>query len=254
MIKLYKRSLKGIYVLAALALLLDACKKDDTAFPQPTTTYGKTVPLFGGKAQSFVTKDASGIPQSIGFFFSEEALNDLPTTNTMTMIPAPEDNGTLVDHMSVDFNAHGHEPAGIYDVPHFDLHFYMIPEMEQHAIVNGPEMELLPPAEYYPQDYADIPGGDPMMGKHWADLTSKEFNGQPFDRTFIYGSYNGRFIFHEAMVTLEFFKSKQNFSDKIKQQTKVQRDGYYPQKYSVTYDATTKIYTVSLDQLSLRHQ
>jgi hypothetical protein len=254
MTRFYIKPLKGIYLIAALAIFLDACKKDDTTFHQPTTTYGKTVSLNDGKAQSFVNKDANGIPTSIGFFFSEDALNNLPSTNTMTMIPAPEDNGTMVDHMSVDFNAHGHEPAGIYDVPHFDLHFYMIPEAEQHMIVNGPEMELLPPAAYIPKDYADIPGGDVMMGKHWADLTSKEFHGQPFDRTFIYGSYNGQFIFHEAMVTLAFFKSKQSFTDQIKQQAKVQRDGYYPQTYTVSYDAANKVYAVILEQLVLRHQ
>jgi hypothetical protein len=253
MVKLYKKSLRGICMIAALSVLLDACKKDDTTFKQPTTTYGKTVALFDGKAQSFVLKDAAGVPQTIGFSFSEDALTNLPGTNTMVTIPAPEDNGTLVDHMSVDFNVHGHEPVGVYDVPHFDLHFYMIPEMEQMAIVPGSEMEVLPPAEYIPQDYIPFPSGDPMMGKHWGDQTSKEFHGQPFDRTFIYGSYNGKFIFHEAMVTLDFFKSKQSFTDPVKQQQKVQREGYYPQTYSVTYDAANKIYTVTLNELTLKH-
>jgi hypothetical protein len=253
MIKLYKKSLKGICLLAALVLFFDACKKDNTRFEEPTTTYGKTVDLGEGKAQSFVVKDANGIPQSIGFTFSEEALNSLPTTNQMTSIPAPEGNGTLVDHMSVDFNAHGHEPVGIYDVPHFDLHFYMIPEAEQMAIMPGAEMEVLPATEYIPQDYIPFPSGDPMMGKHWGDKTAKEFNGSPFDYTFIYGSYNGKFIFHEAMVTLAFFKSKQNFTALVKQQTKVQREGYYPKTYSVSYDGVHKVYTVVLDQLTLRH-
>lgn len=253
MVKLYKKSLQGIQLIAALSLIFSACKKDSTIDRQPSTTYGKTVALFGGKAQSFVLKDAAGVPQTIGFSFSEDALNNLPAANSMVTIPAPEDNGTLVDHMSVDFNAKGHEPPGVYDVPHFDLHFYMIPEMEQMAIVPGPQMEVLPPNEYIPQDFISFPSGDPMMGKHWGDATSKEFNGQPFDRTFIYGSYNGKFIFHEAMVTLAYFKSKQSFTDIVKQQKKVQREGYYPQTYSVIYDAKNKIYTVTLNQLTLKH-
>ncbi|MDB5021505.1 MAG: hypothetical protein JWQ28_2632 [Pedobacter sp.] len=239
--------------MAALALFLNACKKDNTKIYESNVAYGKTVALGSGTAQSFVIKDANGNPQTIGFTFTEKALLNLPSTNTMTTIPAPANNGTLVDHMCVDFNAKGHEPAGIYNVPHFDLHFYMIPEAEQMAIVNGVEMENIPSSEYFPADYAPIPGGDPMMGKHWADLTSKEFTGHPFDRTFIYGSYNGKFIFHEAMVTLEFFKSKKNFTDLVKQQTKVQREGFYPKTYSVTYNAAKKVYTVTLDQLSLKH-
>ena len=253
MVKLYKRVLKGIHLVAALSLILSACKKDSTIVHQPTTTYGKTVALFGGKAQSFVTKDADGVPQTIGFSFSADALDNLPATNSMVTIPAPEDNGTLVDHMSVDFNAKGHEPPGVYDVPHFDLHFYMIPEVEQMAIVPGPQMEVLPATEYIPKDFISFPSGDPMMGKHWGDATSKEFNGQAFDRTFIYGSYNGKFIFHEAMVTLAYFHSKQSFTDIVKQQKKVQRDGYYPQTYSVIYDAKSKLYTVTLNQLLLKH-
>jgi hypothetical protein len=252
MIKLYKKSLKGICLLAALALFLDSCKKDDATFYQPTVAYGENVTLGNGKAQSFVTKDANGNPTSIGFSFSADALVNLPATNTMTTIPAPANNGTLVDHLSFDFNANGHEPAGIYDVPHFDIHFYMISEAEQHMIVSGPEMQVLPSSEYIPTNYQPIPGGDPMMGKHWADVSAKEFNGQPFDHTFIFGSYNGKFIFHEAMVSLAFFNSKQNFTDVIETQAKVQREGYYPKTYSISYDAAKKIYTVTLDQLTLR--
>jgi hypothetical protein len=253
MIKSYKKPLKGIVLLAAVILLLDSCKKDNNYASQPTIAYGEIVAVGSGKAQSFVTKDANGNPQSIGFNFSEEALTNLPSQNTMMMIPAPANNGTLVDHMSFDFNVHGHEPPGIYDVPHFDIHFYMISEKEQDAIVTGTEMQILPGTDYIPKDYGPIPGGDPKMGKHWADLTAKEFNGQPFDHTFIFGSYNGKFIFHEAMVSLAFFQSKKNFTDMIKMQAQVQRDGYYPKTYGVTYDANKKLYTVMLDQMTLRH-
>jgi hypothetical protein len=251
MIKLYKNKRKGLYLFAALVLFLAACKKDDNRLP--TVAYGKQVAVGTGKAQSFVIKDANGIPQSIGFTFTADALVSLPSTSTMMTIPAPANNGTLVDHMSFDFNAHGHEPPGIYDVPHFDIHFYMISETDQMLIDTGKKMQELPSAEFIPTDYKPIPGGDPMMGKHWADLTSKEFNGQAFDRTFIYGSYDGKFIFHEAMVSLAFFNSKKNFTDVIKAQAKVQREGYYPKTYSVSYDAAKGIYTVMLDQLTLRH-
>jgi hypothetical protein len=257
---LQKHSLKGLYLIAALAIFLTACKKESSMIneessmvDQPNTTLGETVTLCHGKAQSFVTKDAKGNPERIGFTFSEEALSNLPAKDTMTPIPAPADNGTLVDHISVDWNTHGHEPVGIYDKPHFDIHFYWISEVEQNKIVVGPEMEVLPSSDFIPTNYQAIPGGVPMMGKHWADVTGREFNGQPFDYTIIYGSYNGRFIFNEPMVTLAFFQSKKDFKADIKQPAKVQREGYYPKSYSVTYDAAKKMYTVSLDQLTLRH-
>lgn len=258
--KFHRKSFVGIYLIAFLAIFLYACKKEgiiaDQASTQEssqtTTTLGKAVTFCHGKATSFVTKDSKGNPICIGFSFSEEALRNLPDSNFMTEIPVPANNGTLVDHISFDFNAHGHEPPGIYDKAHFDVHFYMIPQAEQNMIVIGPEMEVLPAAEFIPTDYQANPGGVPMMGKHWADVTSKEFHGQPFDRTFIYGSYNGKFIFFEPMITLAFFQSKQSFTDEVKTAAKVQREGYYPKAYSVTYDAATKIYTIFLNQLTFR--
>jgi hypothetical protein len=257
--KLQKNSLKRFYLIAAIAIFITGCKKESSsviqessAVEQITTTQGPKVTLCHGKAQSFVERDSHGNPTCIGFLFSEDALANLPDKDTMTPVPAPANNGTLVDHISVDWNVHGHEPAAIYGKPHFDIHFYMISMAEQNKIVMGPEMEVLPAAEFIPPNYQSIPGGVPMMGKHWADVTAKEFNGQPFDHTFIYGSYNGKFIFYEPMVTLAFLQSKKNFKGDIKQPAKVQRKGYYPKTYSVRYDAVKKIYTVSLNDLTWR--
>jgi hypothetical protein len=246
-------SFKGICLVAFLAISFASCKEENATMDQPTTSLGDLVLLCHGNAQSFVTKDANGNPQSMGFTFTEDALTDLPDVVTETPIPLPKDNGTVVDHISVDYNPHGHEPVGIYDKPHFDFHFYFIPEAEQMLIDTGAKMEVLPAAEFIPPSYQPTPSGVPMMGKHWGDVTSGEFNGKPFDRTYIYGSYNGKFIFHEPMVTLAFLQSKQNFTDPIKQQAKVQIEGYYPTTYSVSYDADKKMYTVTLGGLTLRH-
>jgi hypothetical protein len=260
--KFHNKSFTGLCLIAGLAITLYGCEKEKTSSENPpdeslaatkiVTTVGDPVKLCDAKAQSFVCKDEQGNPVSIGFVFSEDALNNLPDEMATVLIPVPKNHGTLVDHISVDYQPIGHEPPGIYDKPHFDIHFYMIPESEQMMIDNGPEMEILPAAEFIPPNYQATPGGVPMMGKHFSDVTSKEFNGQPFDRTFVYGSYNGKFIFHEPMITVAYFKSKQSFNDDVKQQPKVQREGYYPKNYSVTYDATNKVYTVMLSNLVLR--
>jgi hypothetical protein len=260
--KFHNKSFKGLCLIAVFAITLYGCEKEKTAAVTPpdevlantkvVTTLGDQVKLCNGKAQSFVCKDEQGNPVSIGFIFSEEVLNHLPDKMTMTPIPVPKNSGTLVDHISVDFEPMGHEPVGIYDKPHFDIHFYMITKSQQMMIETGPKMEKLPAAEFIPPSYQPSPGGVPMMGKHFSDVTSKEFNGQPFDRTFVYGSYDGKFIFHEPMITIAYFKSKKSFNDDIKQHPKVQRDGYYPKNYSVTYNASNKMYTVMLSNLTLR--
>lgn len=85
----------------------------------------------------------------------------------------------------LNWNPHGHPPAGIYDLPHFDLHFYMMPESEALAIPGLPptEMDPEPPlAKYIPENYVMIPGRVPGMGCHWEDTTAPEYNGASLPR------------------------------------------------------------------------
>jgi len=39
--------------------------------------------------------------------------------------------GTNIDHISLDWNPNGHEPAVLYGAPHFDVHFYMISQAQK---------------------------------------------------------------------------------------------------------------------------
>lgn len=239
--------------LLPLLFLLNGCSKDESANDRATSLFGEDVTVGRGTARSFIIVNSVGDPEQIGFTFTASTLEDLPMHSAMFEIPVPKGNNTMVDHISFDFNAHGHEPPGVYDVPHFDIHFYNISKAERAAIKpNTKEMELLPSAEYVPQDYAPIPGGDPNMGKHWTDTTGTEFNGKPFDKTFIYGSYDGRFIFHEAMIALSYLQTKPNVTMAIKQQNKVQVGGYYPASFSIKFDEEKQLYTVSMDNLQRR--
>lgn len=240
-------------ILFASIFILHACSKDEHETDQTKTLMGDEVSIGSGTARSFIAVNRDGDPQQIGFTFTASVLEQLPMHSAMFEIPVPKGNNTMVDHISFDFNAHGHEPPGVYDVPHFDIHFYNISKSERAAIQqNTKEMELLPSDEYVPIDYAPIPGGDPNMGKHWTDTTGNEFHGKPFDKTFIYGSYNGRFIFHEAMIALSYLQTKPNVSMEIKQQRKVQTGGYYPSSFSISFDEQKQLYTVSMDNLQRR--
>ncbi len=240
-------------VFLACILLLSSCKKDENKASANATILGPETKVGTGIAQSFIKMNGQGDPEQIGFTFSAATLDSLPMHSAMFEIPVPKGNNTMVDHISFDYNAHGHEPPGVYDVPHFDIHFYNISKAERGSIIAGTkEMELLPAEIYIPKDYAPIPGGEANMGKHWTDTTGTEFQGKPFDKTFIYGSYNGMFIFHEAMVALSFLQTKPNVSASIKQQPKVQVGGYYPGKFSISFDEDKQLYTVSLDNLQRR--
>ena len=71
------------------------------------------------------------------------------------------------------------------------------------------------------------------MGCHWIDFTSPELNGQLFTQTFIYGSYDGKVIFYEPMITEAFIKANSNFERAIPQPVKFQKTGYYPGKMRI---------------------
>jgi hypothetical protein len=56
----------------------------------------------------------------------------------------------------------------------------------------------------------------PRMGTHWPDMRSPELQGmlgnpqgyRPFTTTFIYGSWDGDFIFAEPMITRAFIMGR----------------------------------------------
>lgn len=92
------------------------------------------------------------------------------------------------------------------------------------------KFDNFPDAAYMPQNYIAIPGGVPQMGAHWVDVTSPELNGQLFTQTFLMGSYDGRVIFYEPMITRAFILSHDSYERAVPKPAKVQKNGYYPTK------------------------
>jgi hypothetical protein len=91
------------------------------------------------------------------------------------------------------------------------------------------------------------------MGLHWADPSGPEFNGQAFGKTFIYGSYDGKFIFAEPMLTKAYLESKPAaIATPVKLPAQYAVSGYQPTSYTVSYDAAAKEYRISLTGLALR--
>src|ERR687889_828688 len=73
------------------------------------------------------------------------------------------------DHVGLDWEAHGHHPVGVYDVPHFDVHFYRIGVAERDRIVrDDPEFEAKlarSPADGYLPPGLRRGAGTPRMGQ-----------------------------------------------------------------------------------------
>lgn len=239
------RVLLGMAVAAAAA----ACSDDTTAPGNVHELDGPTVAVGNGTARVYVL-ERGNTPTSIGIELTADALSGLPSSMGMWELALPA--GVSVppwDHAELDWNPQGHPPPGIYDLPHFDFHFYTIPVSEQMSIPGGPDTETVAP-QYVPRDYASQVMSVPAMGVHWADTLAAEYHGHQFDRTFIYGFFHKQMVFVEPMVTLADLQSDPDVSMPVKQPASYQQSGRYPRGYSVRWDASHQTVRVALDTLT----
>lgn len=253
-----------VLVAAMVALAFVGCAE---VAPSPSLTGthpGPSRDLGNGRAHAFITLDARGEPAAVGVRLSEGALTGLPAEPPPEadgweyLLPLPKEaSASGYDHIALDWNPKGHVPPGIYDVPHFDFHFYLVSQGERQKITAvGDDLartHRAPLPDRMPEGYV-LPEGTavPRMGGHAIDPAAPEFNKQPFTRTFLYGFYDGEVIFVEPMVTQAFLETKPNVVEPVRVPTTVARPGYYPARYSVKYDAAKREYVVALENLVRR--
>lgn len=230
---------------------------NDATAPVPEREFdlfkGPARPIGHGVAQTWIKLDRNGTPLAVGLTLTDKALEGLPADEPASwVLPFHQKaSSTPYMHVLLDYNPHGHEPPGVYDRPHFDVHFYMIPSAERMLIgPDDPGFDVLPGLEYIPDQYMKIPGGVPQMGAHWADLLAPEFTpGGTFTRTYIWGTYNGQVIFFEPMITKAYLESDPSETIPLRQPQAYQKDGYYPMSYRVEYLENPARYEISLQDL-----
>ncbi len=269
-----RRRIASAATLAALSVLqvtalsrpANACPECTSPF-KPGTYTGEAKRVGNGVAYSWVTLGADGKPASIGVTLTDTALDGLsdiaPTTlaqmeRDMFMLMLPKQAAkTAFNHISLDWNAKGHDPSGIYDKPHFDVHFYTIDLAAREKITaQGPDAALCReafPAAYAPAGYMFAPETEiPMMGGHWLDPKSPELNGKPFTTTFLYGSYKGKMAFIEPMITRAFLQSGRELNETVALPSAYEKSAYYPTRYTVHHDSVRHEVTIALDGLTWR--
>jgi len=163
----------------------------------------------------------------------------------------------------VNWNPEGHPPPEVYDVAHFDVHFYIQPLWERNNIDPGPcpilidcadyEQAIKPvPEQYVPSEFEDVGAIEAAMGNHLVDVTGPEFQGEPFTHTWIFGAYGGEITFYEAMITKEWFDRQRagrapSRCAPIKQPLAWQVAGWYPTRYCMEYRENRDDFVVSLE-------
>ncbi len=245
------KTFKLLFISTLITATLIACKKEDAT---PTEFYGDAVTLGGGTAKTYYRTDAFGNPTEIGIAISETAMSSLPKSSTENSIPLPAEAQAKTPFKFVlfDYNAQGHEPIHVYDLPHFDVHFYMTSDADRLKINPSDATAATPPADGYIPMPRISAGVVPQMGNHWIDVTSPELNGGKFTNTFIFGSAYGKVTFYEPMITTAYMTPTVHGHFAIKQPTKFASTGYFPTEYCVKYDATLKQYEIAIETFVMK--
>lgn len=245
----------NLTVIALLIMVasISGCKKSSS---RQTLFTGDAVALGSGSMKSFIKTDNDGKPISIGFTINEAAINALPSMDTMYMLMLPMMSGNMnmsmptpFDHLEVDWSANGDAGSTIFNHPHLDCHFFMINSTAQMGIMMGMDTVMIAD-NYLPQNCKADSEAEANMGVHVYDTLSSEYHGTAFSHTFMYGFYHGDMDFIEMLCAKSFLDGKSNYTGDISQPTAFKAHGYYPMKYTVSYDANTKTYTYSLDNLT----
>lgn len=282
--------------LVLIAAFCAACTPKPPDEPKPTATRSEGAYASVGKSRisTYSEMEPGKGPKVIGVSFPSAVLKDLPTSHSAERhcadrnkdgkiskpeecnmwhewaIPLPSEVASRQDvpikWALINWNPMGHIPPGVYDKPHFDVHFYL--DSIENVMAIGPgtcgaefvtceqyEIGKKPiPANYFHPDYKDVDAVAPAMGSHLVDTTGPEFSGTPFTRTWIYGVYDGRITFYEEMVTLAHILSKPNACSTFKTAAAVDQTGYYPTESCIRYDAERDAYTVSLEKFVMRER
>jgi hypothetical protein len=134
----------------------------------------------------------------------------------------------------IDWSPLGHHPPGVYNTPHWDLHFYLINQTQIEAITPGPCTGLSVesyaaahepvPSQCFPSDgFANINAVAPLMGNHYVKMDAPEMvafategNGVPaWNETWIWGSDAGKITFFEVMVKRAYLLREPSFCSPI---------------------------------------
>ncbi|HZT13036.1 MAG TPA: hypothetical protein VFA29_09540 [Candidatus Baltobacteraceae bacterium] len=174
------------------------------------------------------------------------ALSSLPDRETRVDLPATAIAPFRL--VEIDWHPHGHEPKGVYDVPHFDAHFYTIEQSERNAIEGSPPgVAPRPAGDLVPQGYVSDGSVVPQMGMHYVPAAAPELHGKPFMATEIFG-YNGsgKLIFVEAMFSRRFTDARGSFSSPVPHPAGVKVP--LPDSMSVSRNPQTGGYDIALSK------
>lgn len=161
----------------------------------------------------------------------------------------------------ITFNTLGHGPEGVYDVPHYDFHFFMTPFKTFETLTQvGPSPGLLD-MDVHSLSLVDVPAkylmpgafrmGPPTygMGQHWSSPDDPVFHGTSFNFTgsFAFGSYNGKVIYFEPLASLQLLATRPDQCWDIPMPQAFEKAGWYPTKYCLRNERSSDLQAMTLE-------
>jgi hypothetical protein len=186
---------------------------------------------------------------AVGATFSQDLAEEMPDPGdgpagaiASLEFPAVVQESTFLYHVEIQSNPHGHEaPPGSVNpdrnrVPHFDFHFYSIPEELVWAIpATNPPLPAVP-AELLPAGYLQPGRSVLQMGRHsnpaWA-LTDPD----PLTAIMLAGFLpdGSEMHFLEPMISQDVLLSGQNFALDVPMPQAFGREMLYPTQFRAVF-------------------
>jgi hypothetical protein len=223
------------------------------------TFYADPVALNGGNLRGYVTLQ-DGVPTAVGMELSSGVLTNIPSlpldaaSATFGALP-PEAAATPFAAIAVGDFPTGHQPAGIGDKPHFHPIFLLMPPQQPDPPNFALEGTAVAPAEV-PADHVNLGDVAPGIGIAYQDPSQPQ--NQPGWDTVgqNYFFYNGHMNGIALGATNAYMLREENYQDiargdVIKQPQTYPKTGYYPQRYTVSYDYNRHVHIFELSDFQL---
>ena len=266
------------------------------SYPGPCETAGPQAVLGEVTVRAFVQLQDDGTPFALGIRFPDSAFESLPSepADGYRCLDLNEDRDIDVGAECVgghervlflprvwddsvgppfrwalfNWNPAGHGPPGVWDVAHFDFHFFIQSLADRSRIRIGRcamlvdcddlEVGTRPvPAPYLPSGYEDRGVVEFGMGNHLIDPATFGGPSDPPTHTLIYGAWGGRISFLEPMVTMRFLQAISDGSQPsrcypVPRAQDVEEPGYYPTVYCIRRRPNRGEFVISLEGFELR--
>lgn len=156
---------------------------------------------------------------------------------------------TFLNHVGLHSQIHGHPaPPGSVNpdrnrIPHFDFHFYAVPESKVWDIPLALPPLPLVPAERLPLGYLQPGPSEPQMGRHSAPAWSL-LDPNPLSTIMIAGFLpdGSEMHFIEPMISREFLLQRNDFELPVPMPQEFGRLMHYPTKCEAEYDPAFDAY------------